>query len=235
MTALETATVQVAGRKHQLRYRHGTSDEHVIRQIFGQAQYSYAHLRRAAELDRIAREAEYPLIIDAGANIGASAVYFALCFPNAQIIAIEPDADNFALLAHNTKGLHVLCNQCALSSSRGEFSVYDPGEGAWGYRTHPTNGGPTVSGLTVNDLYEGAKNPIAKTPFIVKIDVEGAEGEIFSRNTEWVAETPVIMIEPHDWLLPKQSTFSSFLQCIAGQQRDFVIVGENIFSIRHDL
>ena len=33
-----------------------------------------------------------PLIVDAGANIGASAAFFAMTYPTAKIVAIEPEA-----------------------------------------------------------------------------------------------------------------------------------------------
>jgi len=41
------------------------------------------------------------LIIDAGANVGYSSVYFLSNFPNCRVIAIEPDGDNFASLQKN--------------------------------------------------------------------------------------------------------------------------------------
>ncbi len=44
---------------------------------------------------------ERPLIIDCGANIGLSIIYFKEKHPNAEIIAFEPDKDNFKLLKKN--------------------------------------------------------------------------------------------------------------------------------------
>ena len=42
------------------------------------------------------------LVIDCGANIGLSTLYFLTRFPNAHLIALEPDPDNFKMLARNT-------------------------------------------------------------------------------------------------------------------------------------
>jgi hypothetical protein len=50
-----------------------------------------------------------------------------------------------------------------------------------------------------------------------------------------VARTPILIVELHDWLLPKQSTSGPFLECISKMKRDFVYIGEDIYSIAHDL
>jgi len=42
-----------------------------------------------------------PVIIDAGANIGLSVIYFKLKFPEAQITAFEPDEEVFSVLKNN--------------------------------------------------------------------------------------------------------------------------------------
>ncbi len=44
-----------------------------------------------------------PYIIDAGANIGLSVIYFKKLFPNAEIIAFEPDPKIFGVLGKNIK------------------------------------------------------------------------------------------------------------------------------------
>ena len=68
-------------------------------------------------------------------------------------------------------------------------------------------------------------------PFIVKIDIEGFEGELFSRNLEWLDRFYVLIIELHDWMLPRQRSSQSFLRAVGALDRDFLQVGENVFSI----
>jgi hypothetical protein len=58
---------------------------------------------------------------------------------------------------------------------------------------------------------------------------------VFSENTEWIARTPLVIVELHDWLLPKAGTSRPFLQCISQLNRDFVSIGEDIYSIANDL
>lgn len=216
-------------------YRKDTSDERVIAQVLKNGDYNLGRLRRGGELtglyEQLAASGRTPLIIDAGANIGASAVYFACSFPKARVVAIEPERSNFELLTLNTSGLPVESHHAALAATPGTLNVVDAGEGFWGYRTAAlAEGGKavhTVSCVTINDIYAAH----AGVPFMAKIDIEGGESELFAANTEWVDRTPVIIIELHDWLMPGSANSRAFLQCIAARDRDFVHIGENIFSI----
>lgn len=218
-------------------FRPGTSDQAVIDQIFAYHNYDLARLRRGQELfdiyDRLAASSRLPLVIDAGANIGASAIYFDYRFRDAHVIAIEPEQDNFDLLRANTCGTRVECIHAALTARPGFANVIDPGEGCWGYRTTASDSTANMEQLvecvTINELYESHSESCA--PFIVKIDIEGGESDLFSANTEWVAQTPLIIIELHDWLLVGEANSRAFLRCISEQDRDFVYVGENIYSI----
>lgn len=42
--------------------------------------------------------------VPAGANVGLASVLFKLLWPDAVVVALEPDADNFAMLQANTRG-----------------------------------------------------------------------------------------------------------------------------------
>ena len=42
-----------------------------------------------------------PFIIDCGANIGLSVIYLKNLYPDAEIVAFEPDEQNFQLLQKN--------------------------------------------------------------------------------------------------------------------------------------
>ncbi len=149
----------------------------------------------------------------------------------------RPDVGNFGLLSKNTADLNVEALNAAISSTRGRARVFDPGEGAWGYRTKLISEDEiftdAVPRVTINDIYNSHSSGFF--PFIVKIDIEGAELDLFSGSTEWVERTPLIIIELHDWLLPKSGTSRPFLECISRLDRDFVQIGQEIFSIANDL
>jgi FkbM family methyltransferase len=219
--------------------RADTSDYASVRQIFGEKHYCLKNLNRAQEIDEfIARRSaagERPLIIDAGANIGASAVYFAMTYPGAKVVAIEPEAGNFQLLCKNAVGLDIHCLEAGLSSADGRIRVTNPDATKWGFQTEPTEDGTGIPCVTVQEIYARECGHRKAFPFIFKIDIEGAEADVFARNIDWVARTPIVMIELHDWLFPKAGTSAGFFRCIAGQPRDIILVGENVFAIAHSL
>ncbi len=238
---IATLNLNIADTQRQFLYRKGSSDEAVIVQILQNRAYDLGRLARGDELtalyEQLVQSGKEPLIVDAGANIGASAVYFSFSFSKARLVAIEPDRTNFDLLAANTADLPVECLHAAVAaSSAGKVNVTDPGQGFWGYRTVPVGGATalnSVSCITINEIFE--RRAAAAVPFIVKIDIEGGESELFSANSEWIDQTPIIIIELHDWLLPKSANSRAFLQCIASRDRDFVYLDENIYSIANNI
>jgi hypothetical protein len=82
-------------------YRPNTSDEEVIKQIFENRDYDLAPVRRGDDLVACrraqAKDGKKPLIVDVGANIGAASLYAHRAFPDAQIVLVEPDRQNFEL------------------------------------------------------------------------------------------------------------------------------------------
>src|SRR5438093_872186 len=126
------ADLSCGGTTRRFYFRGATSDEQVAKDVFQQQEYSLNRLRRASELIEFVKEQERrgrrPLIVDAGANIGATALYFMLTFPNSSVVAVEPDHENYNLLSKNTQGLRVKAHHAAVSATKGRVSVFDPGE-----------------------------------------------------------------------------------------------------------
>ena len=54
--------------------------------------------------EQILAEGKTPVIVDAGANIGASALWFGAEYPRAAIVAIEPEPETVAMLRKNLAG-----------------------------------------------------------------------------------------------------------------------------------
>jgi hypothetical protein len=68
--------------------------------------------------------------------------------------------------------------------------------------------------------------------FIVKIDIEGFESDLFASNTDWLEHTFAVFIEPHDWLLPYEGTSQSFQKALVRWPFDLFLIGENLLYVR---
>lgn len=211
-------------------------DRAVIKHIFVRQDYDLETLSRRRDIfaryDEICAAGNTPLIIDAGANIGASCLYFANAFPKAHVIGIEPEPENFRIATENCKEVpRIQLIHAGVANASGRARISNPGAENWGFRTEADAGGnlPLVS---INEMVDDATR-LNRVPFLVKIDIEGFEENVFASNTEWVDKCYVLIIELHDWMLPAQANSRHFLQCIAPLGRDFVYRNENVFSIKN--
>jgi FkbM family methyltransferase len=211
---------------HRLVHRGSVVDQGIVSEIVYGGAYDLRRLRRHAEILRFYESCAKPLVIDAGANIGVATAWFALSYPKATVRAIEPHGGNFALLQKNVAGLAVTPILGALAAKPGRLHLFDPGEGDCAFRTGAAGDAAIgeVRAYTVDELIEPGE-----TPFILKIDIEGGESGLF--DSAGFERWPVIVIELHDWMLPKGGSSASFLRWHASQDRDFVFFGENVFSL----
>ena len=221
--------------RHTVSLRRDTSDVSTFEQIFANTHYNHRRLTRAEEITRMyeamTTDAQ-PLILDLGANVGLSPLYFAKNWPAAKVIAVEPDPQNFRLLCQNTAGVdNIVPVNAAVASEDGAVRISNPQEEAWGRQTEVAapGGSESIPALSVASLMKLATERCR--PFIAKIDIEGFESNLFSQNTSWVDLFPVLYIELHDWMLPGHGNSNNFLRVISQLPRDFILSGENVISI----
>lgn len=151
-------------------------------------------------------------IIDAGANIGLTAAYFARTFPAARIVSLEPDPENFKLLIENTQAYpNVHPVQGALWVRSETVRLGDPNAGPRAYRIDSdTTKGFDVPALDVLSLMERFEMSHID---LLKVDIEGAEVEIFDESASWIEYVSSIAVELHDRFRPGCSR--SFFRAVA--------------------
>jgi FkbM family methyltransferase len=212
-------------------------DVEVMHEIFEFNDYGFEKLARGEELarhyERLVASGVTPLIVDCGANSGMASAYFSVTYPEARIIAVEPEPENLALARVNNPGERVRFILAGVGHSGGRGRIVDPKQGNWAYRIDDQASGP-VEIVSISQLLAEHCDPGVQ-PFIIKIDIEGSENALFLKNTEWLDLFPVLVIELHDWMLPRAANSGPFLREIAVRDRDFVYHGENIFSISNQL
>jgi FkbM family methyltransferase len=142
------------------------------------------------------------LIVDCGANVGYASAYFLTRHPNAQLIAVEPDPGNFAVLAANLAPFGTRCRTLcsAVWPDRtglvmSELPFRDGRE--WARQVRPAQCGEAPQMIAV-DLGSVLRVSGFERISILKMDIEGAEASIFASNYEaWLDKVDVLVIELH--------------------------------------
>lgn len=213
---LEEVIVRLKNREIILRAN--SSDIHCFIKVFIDEEYE------------IPFEGEPQFLLDAGANIGMATVYFATKYPKASILSIEPESSNFELLKRNCLGLkNVKLIRAALWPHVGRVSVECSGAEFWATRVHelstPASGLHSVQATTISEVI---RETGVQSIDLLKIDIEGAELELFAQGTEeWISFIKVIAIELHDRFRP--GCASSFYRAISKREFRQEVIGENVF------
>lgn len=141
------------------------------------------------------------VIFDIGANVGYTARYFAERYPQARIIAVEPDASNVTLLRKNTAGCaNITVVAAGIWSRPSHLALVNVGAKTSDFQFREAEAGAgTIEAVTVDDLLKLAE---ADHVDILKIDIEGGEKELFSENVEWLDKVGTLIIELHDRFRP---------------------------------
>ena len=128
-------------------------------------------------------DVEFPdtadVIVDLGSNIGVSILDFRLRYPNAKIYGFEPDPHAFELLQRNVgDDPNVELHQVAVSARDGTADFY-AAEDSWASSLQQTRDGAERIQVPTRSLESILDELGIEQVDLLKVDVEGAEGEIF--------------------------------------------------------
>jgi FkbM family methyltransferase len=208
--------------------RVGTSDVFVFDAIFAGKEYEFT----VKESPKI--------IVDAGANIGLSTVYFANKYPKAKIIAIEPEENNYKFLVKNTENYdNVIRIKAALWDKIEEIDLVNTDLGNWGYMVSANNNYNQLKTSIKQNIHLTKTITIEKiiTDYgieeidILKMDIEGAEKEVFNNSSEWIRKVKSIVVELHERM--KNGCNRSFYNSTNGFDEEWQH-GEDIILVRNN-
>ncbi len=140
--------------------------------------------------------------LDCGANIGTATLAILERCPAAVVVAIEPDPGNFAQLEANTRhlGPRVICLRAAVWSESGDLVFderpYRDGR-QWSTRVRAAQSGESGA-ILARDLPAIMSEVGWEGVDLVKIDIEGAETEVFRTADRWLSFVDCIAVELHD-------------------------------------
>ena len=172
-------------------------------------------------------EEKEPHIIDCGANIGMSVIFFKFLYPDSHILAFEPDEDSFSLLKanieHNNLG-NVTMRNVALSDHKGDIAFY-------------INTSNNSVSTAVGAIFKKEELVIKKvqseilSEFIhqeidlLKIDVEGFEDVIIQElaGKDALRLVKNMAVEYHPYLCRKMKAVEDLLKFLKDSQFDCIV------------
>jgi len=177
-----------------------------------------------------------PTIVDCGANIGLSVLYFKKVFPHSKVLAFEPDPRTFRLLEKNIKNNQLVDVQLfnkAVGEKKEKLTLYS---------FNDFEGGP---GNTIDAKYISFKNkkefevevlPISSLNLekidILKIDVEGAESFIFKDlvKNNLLEKVKVLHLEYHYNYETDQNKLSYIIQSLEQSKFNYMINPDTLIN-----
>lgn len=180
---------QYVWRGMPIHYRPGTSDPALIYSIL---------LKQGRKSEYWVPESLDPaVILDIGANIGISSMYFAERFPRARIYAFEPVPENVALLSRNVvRRPQVHVSPVALGGRNGTIEMLssDSPRNFGGFSFYRQGSDPSRKiAVRMQDVNTALRELGVGRVDLIKIDTEGSEYEILTafdenmlRSVKWI-------------------------------------------------
>jgi FkbM family methyltransferase len=145
-------------------------------------------------------------IIDAGSNTGFTSLFFKLKYPQAKIVALEIENENVKMIKKNLekfKDIDII--QKGLFNKKAFFRIEDPYQATNSFviKEVSPNENYDIESITIDEILMSKNIEIID---VLKIDIEGAEKDLFEKNYEnWLPKVKIIMVETHDRMIPKCS------------------------------
>jgi FkbM family methyltransferase len=135
------------------------------------------------------------VIIDCGANVGITALFFASRYPNARIFCVEAHPDNFNILRQNAQSeVRIIPINAAIVGQPTQTVRMTSDAPAWGNKLSSNDSGIEVPAVTISEIC--AQYGLEHID-LLKIDIEGAEEAVFAR-AEFLPRVKLGIIELHD-------------------------------------
>jgi FkbM family methyltransferase len=178
--------------------RLGSTDWLVLEEVFIQGEYAPLAHSKLTDIRQI---------VDLGANVGITIRLWQHLFPDARIIAVEPDIQNLAVCERNVAAgpapARVRLVHACVGAAAG-MTYLDHTAGEWGVRMSNTrtDGTASVPVMTLPQILH--ESGAAQQIDLLKCDIEGGEEQLFADCAGWLGRVESIVIELHGAYSPQR-------------------------------
>jgi len=219
-----TSGIRLSGLAHPFTINPTPEDKYTLIEIF---------LLREYDVDLPPSSGEPVFIVDGGANIGLTSIFFANKYPAARIVSIEPEINNFRLLQKNaSRYTNIIPLNKAIWHKNNTIQIKDHGWGSRGFVIEELDnpGDASIQAVSIAGLL---KEYDVETIDILKLDIEGSEKEVFeSGYQDWLPSVKCLMIELHDRM--KEGSSRSVFRAVSEFNFSCFIRGDILVFINED-
>ena len=174
-------------------------------------------------------------VIDGGANVGLFTIKMKSEYPDAKIICIEPDKENFQVLQANLSLYKdIYMENSGLWNKDTTLRIHDKYDlGKWGMVVEEDVHEGNISAISMNSL---CKKYAVDRIDILKLDIETSEKKLFQDNyNEWLSKVKILIIELHD--LKEDGCSKPFFEAINKTflNYKYLVSGEHTIIINQDM
>lgn len=175
-------------KNHKITLRKNGIDTDVFDYVFNRLYHRPSRPIRAG----------FPTILDLGVNIGLSIVDFKTLYPSSTVIGFELDRDNYDLALINCKAFEgvTIINKAIWFENKP--MKYDKKYNSDAYHISDekeTENSISVETITISQIIQDFR---LESIDYVKMDIEGAEKQIFEHDLSWLKQVKEIKIEIHN-------------------------------------
>jgi len=199
---------QIEGQMLELRMKSPIQGKVFLREVGSDILTFNEVIKEQVYKNILAKLKDCETVVDLGANIGLTSLYFASHYPSSKLLAVEPNPGTYKMLAANLKEL-IDSGRCQTlkaavwgrkkalvadhSHAPDHYSAFVTKE-ATGEDTGEDTGEETMMGLPIQEIINDSG---FKKIDLLKVDIEGAEVELFKGDVNWLRHVNSIAIEFH--------------------------------------
>jgi|SaaInlStandDraft_4_1057021.scaffolds.fasta_scaffold33848_2 FkbM family methyltransferase len=153
------------------------------------------------------------IVVDVGVNVGLATAYFSSQYPSARVFSIEAEYKSFLVLKEQSKNFtNITPIHSAVWSSIGTLEVRDRGTDDWGFVVDcdEIDNLPVVGTINTTTMQYLMDSNNIQYIDLLKVDINGAEKEVFGINNDWIDKVGNIFIKIHE-RMSKRAEESVFL------------------------
>jgi len=195
--------------RYKIIVRNGSFDRYALNEVWSQKIYLSPEKLKNHQVKTI---------VDIGAYIGDSALWFSHQYPNSTIYAFEPNSENFNFLSQNIKLNYthrIKIFPTAVTSKSTSISFHTDTHNSAGHLISINNKSliPNARSLGFSEFIRIHK---IKKIDILKLDCEGSEYDIIFNTPRYIfAKIDNIILEFHDYLNPIYN-YHKLEKCLIG-------------------